>query len=628
MRECGVASDRELAHALKDTFGFDSFKPNQREVVEAILDNRDVFVSMPTGGGKSLCYQLSAILLDSLTVVVSPLIALMHDQVSAAQELGIPAEFINSSLEEGQARDIYRRLFSGRVKLLYISPERFSLPRFREQLQELFPSLFVIDEAHCISEWGHDFRPDYLSLSSIRKDFPKARITAFTATATMKVQKDIVEKLKMKRPFVLRASFDRPEIYYRVRRKEQPLEQILGFVLDKLGKAGIVYRTRRKDVEETAMYLRSAGIKALPYHAGLSDELRRRNQELFVRDEVDVVVATIAFGMGIDKSNVRFVIHGDLPKSLEAYYQETGRAGRDGLLSHCLLLYSPRDIGKIRYFIDRVEDEAEADRGRRNLDTMVRYAESEECRRKVLLGHFDEEHPGDCGSCDVCTDAGSSEDLTVDAQKLLSAVARTQERFGSGQIVDIVKGANTEKIRQWRHEELPTYGVGRDKPKRHWNELITDLLSHGALRQSSGSLPVLELTETGRDVLFGRESFIVRRRHEQQNGAILLKKKKSNNKRSGAAAEGSEYTFDRVAGAGNSCAGGTLFERLRKKRLELSRERKIAPYMVFSDAVLEAMAEKLPSSRSQLLELPGVGRKKLARYGDAFLQIIAERLEE
>ena len=597
-----MASDRKITDALKETFGFDSFKANQKEVVEAILDNRDVFVSMPTGGGKSLCYQLSALMLDGITVVVSPLIALMHDQVSAAQELGIPAEFINSSLGEEQARDIYRRLFSGKVKLLYISPERFSLPRFREQLQELYPSLFVIDEAHCISEWGHDFRPDYLSLSTIRKSFPQARIAAFTATATTKVQADIVAKLRMKRPFVLRASFDRPEIFYRVRRKEQPLEQILGFVLDRPGKAGIVYRTRRKDVEATSEYLRSAGVKAIPYHAGLPDELRRKNQELFVRDEADVVVATIAFGMGIDKSNVRFVIHGDLPKSLEAYYQETGRAGRDGLLSHCLLLYSPRDIGKIRYFIDRIEDEAEAERGRRNLETMVSYAEADECRRKVLLGHFDEAHPGNCGSCDVCTDAGRSEDLTVDAQKLLSAVARTEERFGAGQIVDIVKGAKTERIRQWGHDGLPTYGVGRDKPKRHWNELVTDLLSHGALRQSGGNLPVLELTETGRNVLFGRESFILQRRQEQQS----VREQKAD-----------------TAGRKD----GRLFDGLRKKRLELSRERKIAPYMVFSDAVLKAMAEELPRSRSELLDLSGVGRKKLAKYGDAFLQVIAEHLE-
>ncbi|MFP4180270.1 MAG: DNA helicase RecQ [Spirochaetaceae bacterium] len=591
---------REVERTLKNVFGFNSFKPNQREVVEAILEDRDVFVSMPTGGGKSLCYQLSALLLDSLTVVVSPLIALMQDQVGAARELGISAEFINSSLEPEDARDIYRRLFSGKITLLYISPERFSLPRFQSLLEELKPSLFVIDEAHCISEWGHDFRPDYLSLSLIRKRFPDAGLAAFTATATKKVQKDIVGKLKMKEPFVLRASFDRPELFYRVRRKEKPLDQILSFVLDRPGKAGIIYRTRRKDVEETGKFLRSHGIRALPYHAGLPDIERKRNQERFVKDEADVIVATIAFGMGIDKSNIRFVVHGDLPKSLEAYYQETGRAGRDGLLSHCLLLYTPGDIGKIRYFIDQIEDAEEASRSTRNLETMVGYAESGTCRRKVLLNHFDEKHSGECSGCDICTDASSTEDMTVDAQKLLSAVARTGERFGSGQIVDIVKGADTQKIRQWGHNRLRTYGVGGDKPKKHWSVLVEELVGGGALVQGEGKYPTLELSDTGRDILFGRKPFMVVRRRERKEKTILLKK--------------------RMHGEGE------LFALLRKKRLEISHRIGNAPYMVFSDATLEEIAEKMPRSPSEFLSVTGVGRKKLKQYGDEFLEVVNEYL--
>lgn len=514
----------QIYRVLKETFGFDEFKPNQREVVEAILDNRDSFVSMPTGGGKSLIYQLSGLLLETPSVVVSPLIALMQDQVNAAKARGIPAEYLNSSLDEEEVRGVYRRLFSGKIKLLYISPERFSQSRFREQLAELDPSLFVIDEAHCISEWGHEFRPDYLSLASIRSEFSSARIAAFTATATKKVQADIIEKLGMRDPFVLRASFDRPELFYRVRRKDDPLEQISDFVSDRPGKAGIVYRTRRKDVEETADYLRRHGIRAAPYHAGLSDRLRKKHQNLFLRDEIEVVVATIAFGMGIDKPNIRFVVHGDLPKSLEAYYQETGRAGRDGLLSHCLLLYSPADIDKIRFFIKRMDNDEEAQRSRRNLETMVMYAESEECRRKVLLGHFDEKHSGNCGSCDICTDAARSEDMTVDAQKVLSAIARTDEHFGGEHIVDVVRGADTDKIRMWGHSKLPTYGVGSGKPKRHWDNLISELIEYEALRKAKGRFQTLTITEKGKEILYGRSSFILTRKEEREPAAYLIKK--------------------------------------------------------------------------------------------------------
>lgn len=616
VRELPVVSEKELRRALKQYFGFSKFRPNQKEVVQALLEGKDAFVSMPTGGGKSLCYQLAGLLMEGLTVVVSPLIALMQDQVGAARELGLAAAFLNSSMKEQEIRAVYRRLHAGQIKLLYISPERFASSKFRTRLQEFEPGLCVIDEAHCISEWGHDFRPDYLELSRIRSEFPGSRIAAFTATATKTVQNDILKKLKMKDPFVVRASFDRPELFYRVMPKESVLDQILAFVQDRPGKSGIVYRSKRADVEATSEFLSKNGVNARPYHAGLPDETRRRHQERFVRDETDVIVATIAFGMGIDKSNVRFVVHGDLPKSLEAYYQETGRAGRDGLLSHCLLLHSPGDIRTQRYFIDQIEDAAEAARGRRNLETMLGYAQSSECRRTQLLNHFDEEHSGNCGRCDVCTDQASTEDLTVDAQKLLSAVARTGERFGAGHVVDIVKGSDTEKIRERGHDALPTFGVGRGRPKKHWQQIVADLLAHGALVQDGGRYPTLSMSPAGRDILFGRAPFQVLRR---QQPAILLKRRGSAGRAEARAA----------------AAGGTareieteLFELLRKKRLELSREKGIAPYMVFSDASLEEMAREIPRDRQSFLQINGVGRKKMKQYGAQFIEVIENYARE
>ncbi len=598
---------KNIRKALHDVFGFAAFRPNQEEIITAILSGRDVFAAMPTGGGKSVCYQLPALLLPGLTVVVSPLVALMKDQVDAAREQGLPAAFLNSTLETGDAAAVYRELAAGGIKLLYISPERFRIPGFAEKLKAFGACFFAVDEAHCLSEWGHDFRPDYLELSGIRRLFPEARIAGFTATATRRVQEDILRLLKLKDPFIVRASFDRPELFYEVAPKEKADPQILAFLRDRPGESGIVYRTSRADVEKTAAYLASKGVKALPYHAGLPAEVREKHQEMFNRDEIRVIVATIAFGMGIDKSNIRFVVHADMPKSMEGYYQETGRAGRDGLDSRCLLLYGPGDLARIRWFIDRMDDEEERGRALGRLRRMADYASVNVCRRKQLLEYFDEPHPGDCGGCDVCTGRAEKVDASEDARMLLSAVLRSGERFGAAHIVDIVTGANTEKIRRYAHDGLKTFGVGKGKSKTHWRGVLGELLAAGCLAQDEERFGALALTGKGREVLYGREPFEALRREEKRPAV---------RRKSGP--------------AGRSPGGGAvnegLFERLRILRLEIAAEKNLPPYIIFSDRTLREMCAALPRSRADLLEISGVGGHKLEAYGDQFLTEISRHL--
>jgi ATP-dependent DNA helicase RecQ len=458
----------DLDGALKKHFGFPSFRPNQRDIVEAILAGRDVFAALPTGGGKSLCYQLPAVIREGLTVVVSPLIALMKDQVDGAREDGIAAAYLNSTLSQDGAREVWRELTAGRTRLLYVSPERLSVDSFRAALLRLAPSFFAVDEAHCISEWGHEFRPDYRALGLLRNEFPEVPIAAFTATATAEVQADVVRQLGLRTPFIVRASFDRPEIFYRVGpRAGDGDEQIAAFIAARPGQSGIVYRGSRKQVESTAAFLAARGVSAAPYHAGMEDTERHARQEAFVKDELAVVVATIAFGMGIDKSNVRWIVHGDLPRSLEGYYQETGRAARDGEPADTLLLYAPRDIAAARWHIGKMESSEEQERAETRLREILRYAESGVCRRTTLLAHFGEAHPGACGRCDVCAGEIELVDLTVAAQKVLSAAARTGERFGAHHLADILVGNATDKVMERGHQALPTFGAGRDQD-REW----------------------------------------------------------------------------------------------------------------------------------------------------------------
>ncbi|MDA3938483.1 MAG: DNA helicase RecQ [Spirochaetia bacterium] len=580
---------------LQTTFGYSSFKANQEDIINSILQGRDVFAAMPTGGGKSLCYQLPAMILPGLTVVISPLIALMKDQVDSARGNGISAGFINSSLSFEDADNVLSELKNGKLKLLYIAPERFAVDGFISRLQRVKLSHISIDEAHCVSEWGHDFRPEYLSLSSLRNHFPDIIISAFTATATKKVQEDIISHLKLKSPLCIRASFDRKELYYRIARKSNANSQILEFVREHQGDSGIIYRSTRKDVEKTAVFLKEYGISALPYHAGLADNIRKKNQNLFKKDEVDIIVATIAFGMGIDKSNVRFVIHGDLPKSVESYYQETGRAGRDGELSYCLLLYSRGDSGKIQYHIRNIDDPDEQKRARINLSKMISYAETGVCRRKQLLSYFDELYPGNCGMCDSCNDEIEMVDGTVDAQKVLSAIKRMDVRFGITYIIDIIRGADTARVREYGHYELPTYAVGKNESKKYWHGIIDELLGQKCLFRDEDHYGVLKITERGKAVLYGKKALSVVKRHKEKKSKVTV-----------------------YFGKGDE----ELFDILKKLRLNIARDKGLPPYMIFSDKTLRELCVKLPENRESFLNINGVGKVKLQTYGQMFLECI------
>lgn len=594
----------DLLSTLKNVFGFQGFRPNQEAIVRSILDRQDVFAVMPTGGGKSLCYQLPAMLLPGTAIVVSPLIALMKDQVDAALANGIPAALMNSSLGADEVADVYRQLKYNKIRLLYIAPERFAMPHFLERLKSASLSFFAIDEAHCVSEWGHDFRPDYLGLSLIPQVFPDIPVAAFTATATPRVQEDIISRIGLRTPRLVRASFNRPNLFYQVRPKSKVETQILEFLRDHRGEAGIVYRTTRDSVDETAAFLKSGGIAALPYHAGLPAEERSRNQVAFNRDEVQVIVATIAFGMGIDKSNVRFVIHADLPRNIEGYYQETGRAGRDGEPAVCLLFFGRGDIPKIRYFINAMTDEQERLMASEKLNQTVGFALHNICRRRQLLAFFGEEYPGDnCGSCDICTGSVEQVDITTDAQIIMSAVSRTGQRFGIGHIIDVVSGADTKRVRELRHNEIKTYGAGRDRDKKHWRGVLDELLAQGALLQEGEPYPVLGITKKGAEILYGRETI------------TALKKEETRTK--GSRRPSGETGYDEA-----------LFEKLRSLRKGLAEVQRVPPYIIFSDKTLHEISRQYPSTLQEMRAISGIGEAKLDKYGAAFLREILHYLED
>jgi ATP-dependent DNA helicase RecQ len=595
-----TSSDHEssIHDTLKTVFGFQTFRPNQESIIKNILYGRDVFAVMPTGGGKSLCYQLPATLMHGTSVVISPLISLMKDQVDAAVENGIQAAFMNSSMDPDEVSDVYRMLKYNKIRLLYIAPERFAIPHFLERLKTTAISLFAIDEAHCISEWGHDFRPDYLGLSLIPEMFPDVPIAAFTATATRRVQEDIIYKIGLRKPHIVRASFNRPNLFYEVKAKSRIELQILEFLRDRPGESGIIYRTTRDSVMETAGFLKTKGIAALPYHAGLSADERTMNQEAFNRDEVRVIVATIAFGMGIDKSNLRFIIHADLPKNIEGYYQETGRAGRDGEPAHCLLFFRRGDIPKIRYFINEITDDSERFIAIEKLNQIVGFATHNVCRRRQLLRFFGEGYPRDnCGACDICSGSVEQIDITTDAQIILSAISRTRQRFGIGHIIDIVTGADTKRIRELGHNDIKTYGKGKGRDKKYWRSIVDELIAQEAVMQEGDPYPVMKITQKGSDILFGRESIMALRKEEIK--AETARKK------------------DEVEGY-----DGTLFERLRTVRKRIAEGQKVPPYIIFSDRTLHEMCRRFPSTLSEMRKISGVGDAKLERYGKDFIQEI------
>jgi ATP-dependent DNA helicase RecQ len=588
------------------------------------MDGRDVFAVMPTGGGKSLCYQLPAVLIPGTALVVSPLISLMKDQVDGARANGISAAFLNSSLDPADQSAVLRALHYGDLDLLYVAPERFVLDHFRDHLLRSRISMAVIDEAHCISEWGHDFRPDYLALSSIVDLLPDIPVAAFTATATERVQLDIVQKLALRDPFVLRASFDRPNLTYEVRFKEAGEAQLVSIMKGFAGQSGIIYRTSRKSVNDTAAMLLKRGFRALPYHAGLSDKERHDNQEAFIRDEVEIIVATVAFGMGIDKSNVRFVIHADLPKSIESYYQETGRAGRDGEAARCILLFSHADIPKVRFFIDAMTDEEERNRALAALSKVVSFAASTACRRRMLLDYFGETYPRDnCASCDVCLGMHELTDCTREAQMLLSAIVRTDSRFGAAHLIDILLGSKNQKIKDFGHDRLKVYGIGKEHDKKFWRQLIDDLIARKAIGRSEGLYPMLYLLDGGARILKGQERVELVRITEKKGAA--QRKSVVNNEFSQGSGELSEGRAAARKGGLDSLSleAKQLFEELRKLRKRLADEQGVPPYVIFSDKTLAELSDIQPSTSDEMLAISGIGEVKLTRYAAPFLEVIA-----
>ncbi len=602
---------------LRDVFGYHEFRGQQEAAIERALAGQDSLVLMPTGGGKSVCYQVPALLGRGTALVISPLIALMQDQVSALHELGVAAAFLNSSLSWEEQEAIIGQLHRGELKLLYIAPERLVQPQTRAWLSELPISLIAIDEAHCVSQWGHDFRQDYLSLNELRHVFPGVPRMALTATATALTRAEIIERLELDDPAVLVSGFDRPNIRYQVQPKTDARTQLARFLEAHRGEAGIVYCLSRKKTESIAEWLNTQGYKALPYHAGLSAHDRATHQRRFVTEDGLIIVATIAFGMGIDKPDVRFVAHLDLPKSLEAYYQETGRAGRDGLPAEAWMVYGLQDVVRLRQMADEsIANEEYKRHERQKLDALLGWCEVTGCRRRPLLEYFGEELAEDCGNCDNCLHPPATRDGTVDAQMLLSTVYRTGQMFGAAHVVDVLMGKSTAKTQQHGHDALSVFGVGADRPATAWRSVVRQLVVRGYLRADPERFGGLVLTESSRAVLKGSAAV------ELREDPLVPKKARSKRKAKSAGAGLG------AGGADNEVAitDMHLWEALRMRRQELAKQHEVPPYVIFHDSTLRQMVHDKPTDEDGLLAISGVGQARLARYGEEFLEVIRREL--
>lgn len=602
-----AGQDDRLTPTLKQYFGHDAFRPMQREIIEQVCDSRDTFVIMPTGGGKSLCYQLPALVTEGTTVVISPLIALMQDQVAQLQQNGIRATLINSTLDRDEAFDRERRAIQGEYDLIYLAPERLMSTSGSRLLRQLDVARFAIDEAHCISEWGHDFRPEYRMLGSLRDQFAgrfaDTPIVALTATATPRVREDILAQLHLKNPAVYLGDFERANLNYELRPKKNMLRQVGEYLKANPLHEGIIYCQSRRKCEDMAEKLQASGVSAVPYHAGLDAEVREKNQHDFIYGDARVVCATIAFGMGVDKPDVRFVFHADMPRSLEGYYQETGRAGRDGLPADCIFFYSGGDRGKVEHFIEQKEDEEERRHAYWQLQQVVSFAHATSCRMPLLLGYFGQEHEGTCGHCDNCAAPPKLLDVTVHAQKLLSTIVRTGQRFGVGHVIKVLRGSKEQRVLDYGHDKLSVYGIGADQPDGHWRQLAEHLIHDGTIGTSADQYRTLHLTPESKEILKGEREIAMPVSRVASAGTRISRRPQD----------------DDLGPIDNE-----LFESLRGLRKQLADKQGVPPYVVFGDKSLRQMAATKPTDDESFLAISGVGQTKLDKYGESFMSLIRE----
>jgi len=586
---------------LNSVFGYKQFRAGQEQVIDAVLAGQDCLVLMPTGGGKSLCYQVPALLLPGITIVVSPLISLMQDQVAQLKAQGVAAAYINQSQSREEQQQIYQGLHQGHIKILYVAPERLLTDDFLMRLQHLQISLFAIDEAHCVSHWGHDFRPHYYRLGQLKQHFSHIPVMALTATADIATRNDIVMQLGLVSAHIYTGSFDRPNIRYTIEEKFKPLSQLMRFLKEQKGQSGIIYCSSRKRVDDIAEKLVDAGYNAASYHAGLENEQRTFVQNAFARDDIHIVVATVAFGMGINKPNVRFVIHYDIPKNIESYYQETGRAGRDGLSAEAIMYFDPADVPRVKRFFDDIPDEQRRKVEEQRFNAMASFAEAQTCRRQILLNYFSEYQGKPCGNCDICLNPPKQFNGTELAQKALSCVYRVEQKFGLGYVIDVLRGANTIRIRENQHDQLSTFGLGKDKSVEYWLSILRQLIHHGLLHQDITQSSSLRLTEAARPVLKGE--FQLQLAEPRLEVKHVYKDKLA------------RFNYDKQ-----------LFAKLRGLRKELADAEDVPPYVVFSDATLAEMAQLMPTNDAEFLKVSGVGFTKLNKYGAYFMNAIRNHL--